>query len=260
MAPKPELSYTDNGDGTGGTVRLLVFSGSYSGTYTIHAYRFTGLTNGAWEEVGSITNSGNLPVSGAWGPIDFMAIRPPNPSLGDDTVIVGPLRARITDGLDSLHERCIRSLRDFILQLNLQQLPENPALHIMVKLGAKLEKALQEGIQRAGEPPAVVFYIPQAPKVVVFDNQYDSITYPVIIAYLCKRGHEVIKGLPETLDYREKVLRAINACNMLDIPEVHTTQVNPGVISDVGRWMDGYDASVMTINFTSEQQTGGLDE
>lgn len=243
------LYWSDNGDATGG---IALIQGSVAGdTHEMWVSRYAGGTgNDIYESAGVISGDGSLAVTLEPGPYHgFLATT----NAGAITYSA-PVGFRVWDESQlSLHERCAYAIRDFVLGLSLPGVPDDDGLHCVTKVGAKLETVV-----RQADPKAAVYYIPSSETYFRLDNSHDTVRLPVVVALFRQSSQTLKKGFSEVLWYRELMHRAHSACGArgLGLPEVHTIELQPGAVIDPGRWLQDYDASIMTFTCVSEQQAG----
>lgn len=238
------LFYTDNNDGTGG---VFTINGSAPGdVHEIHASMYAGGSmNPPFVIVANSVGDGVLPVPIAPGPYHALILT----QNGAAVSLSAPIGFRSGSGELALHERCALAIRDYVLALNIPGLPINPAHHVVTKVGAKLEQVIAGNVDGVA-----MYYIPVGEDYRTFDNQFDTVQLPVVIALLRESGQTLARGLSEILLYRELLHRNMSTCDLL--PEIHTVQMRPGAVIDPSRWLNNYDSSVTTLVCHTEQRSG----
>jgi hypothetical protein len=239
-----EFSYSDRNDNTGGTVTITGSAGGSANT--LYVSRFQGThRNRPFEIAGTRTGNGTISVSGESGPFLAYVL-----NVAGSTVTTSiPKCFRIGDGIRSLHERIVDSVREFILGLALPGVTADPDLHLKAKVGAKLKEVLNGN-------PDCVYYLPAAETFGVGDNSFDTVLYPVNVVFNRMSGHGLVEGLSNLLKSRELAGQAFSGSPLPDVPEVHTLEIRPGIVIDPSRWELNYDASMMTFVGVSEQAAG----
>lgn len=205
-----------------------------------------GAANGPIVPAGSRVGDGVIAVPLTVGPYHGFVIN-------DDASVItysAPIGFRVHDANKALHERCAYAIRDFIMGLSIDGVPLDPDLHVVTKVGAKLEQVI-----RGSDPKQAVYYIPSKESYSRLDNQYDTVRLPVVVALMRESGQQLVGGFSEVMWYREIVHRSMSCCD-LGLPEVHTVEIQPGAVIDPGRWLKNYDTSVTTFSFLSEQPAG----
>ena len=241
-----EVFWSDNNDGTGG---IAIIQGSAAGdVHTFWTSRYAGgIRNDIWQNSGTLAGDGTLPVTLPTGPFHgFLSTQ-----NGAVQTFSAPIGFRVHDEQKALHERCCWALRDFVLGLSLPLVPDDPDLHVVVKVGAKLETVV-----RKANPKAAVYYIPAPESYLPLDNHHDTVRLPVIIALLVESGQTLNRGLTEIMWFRERLHRSMDRCGNLGLPEIHGTELQPGAVVDAAKWLDNYDASSCTVVCVTEQQHG----
>lgn len=240
------LSYADTGDGTGGVISL---TGSVAGSNNqLYAAKHAGGMGFApYALAGSRVGDGVIAVTLTEGPYHCHILSNDSGTLSHSV----PLSFRVHSEKLSVQERTAWAIRDFVLGLNLAGVPTDPASHVVAKVGAKLETVL-----RNADPDEAVYYLPAPEGYRVADNAYNSIRFPVVVSLLKRSRQTLSKGFTDVLRYREKLQGSISACELADVPEVHTIDFQPGAVIDPAQWLDDFDASNLTIVCTAELPAG----
>ncbi len=131
------FAYADAGDGTGGVVTV---SGSSGATNTLWVSFFQGNNHKrTFTAVGTRVGDGAINLeSDALGP--FLAFV--QSVSGGSVTVSDPKGYRVSDSEKALHERILIAVRQYVLSLNLPGVPTDPDLHVMAKLGTKLDEVL----------------------------------------------------------------------------------------------------------------------
>ncbi len=240
------VTFTDNGDGTGGV--FTVDGIGVSSINTVQVSRFHG-SNASREFVpaGNRTGDGTIPYAGDLGA--YIAIAT---SVDGSTMDVSPpICFRITDGTLSLYERVLVAVREFVMSLALPGIPTDPDKHVIAKMGAKLKQVWDTGSEG-------VYYIPTAEQISGADNAFATVSFPVNVVFMIKSGHNMFKGLSDLLIAREDANLSMSDSPLPDLPEIHTVNAIPGVVTDPAGWAQGMDVSVLQFVCIGEQIDGLL--
>jgi hypothetical protein len=240
-----QLTYVDNGDGTGGVFQV---TGGVAGeAHRIMISRYAGgLFNDPWVEIGSRVGDGGVPAVIATGPYHAFIV---SNNGGADTYSA-PIGMRSSDGSPSLHSRCAQAIKDYVIGLSIPGIPADPAHHVVTKVGAKLEQVIDGAAVRSA-----MYYIPVAESIFPADNQYNTVRFPVVLALLVESSQTLARGLGDILRFREIVEQSLAICD-LGVPEIHTINFQPGAVVDPSRWLQGYDSSVLTLVCVTERRAG----
>lgn len=243
------ITFTDNKNGTGGT--FTISGGASTAIHTIYVSRFHGSNaSRVFAPAGSRTGNGTVAFNGENGAYIVNLVTNNAGLLSFET----PGCFQITDGTDSLYWRFVAGVREFILSLALPGVATDPDQHFISKIGADLERVLQNGITNV-----CVYYIPTGESYAGSDNTFDSVSLPVNVVFITKGGHQNLQGgLRNLMLTRETVNTAMPAVPVPDVEEIHTVDIEPGPIIEPGKWAQGYDVSVLRLIGKSEQTDGIL--
>lgn len=235
------ITFTDSQNGTGGTITV---SGTGAGaTNKLWISRFLGSnTNRSFVLEGTRTGNGTIAVSESVGA--YLAVLESTDGVTVD--LSEPLCFRVTNGEDPLHWKVAQAIREFIIAAALPGLPTNPELHVITKLGAKLEEVVKGN-------PSCVYYVPTSEQYEYLDNMTTTVKYPIVMVLNIKSGQSLTANLKNLLAMRQYGGLGFEACALPDVPEVHTVEVEPGGVIDPSKWALNYDVSVMTFTAVSEQ-------
>ncbi|QDT41065.1 hypothetical protein Pan241w_11240 [Gimesia alba] len=169
MATTPEISITDNEDGTA-TVSV---SGSSAGSTNLLRSQKVDLqqkTN-TWTTHTSRVGDGTISVTLDNGFYYFYV----ESTLSGDTKASTPTRSRVSDGAGDIFTRCLNAVQSTLQELSLTGLPDSQVLI----------KTIPQDTQDLALP--CVFVCPAAAEQFTpggGTNQRDEVIYPVMIAYL----------------------------------------------------------------------------
>lgn len=236
-----ELTFTDKQDGTGGLFTISGTTGSAQNTLLMSRYHGSE-TQREFAVVGSRTGNGTVTFNGPAG--CYMAhVASTNGTVLD---LSTPKIVRVTDGAMSLYERVLEATREYVLSLGLVGVSPDPDWHIIAKTGAKLNEALK-GSNEA------VYYLPTKEEIDGRDNLYMSVMFPVEVVIYSKTAATLYRGLPDLLRAREELLNSFRSIPFDAVPEIHTVDVEPGMVVDPHSWGSGMEVSSMRFLCRSEQ-------
>ena len=229
------VAFNDRRDGTGVDVEIEGASGSVS----IYAARFAG-----WQATEDFT----LRLSGAGDGSHLMAIDPGAyigvVRQGDNFAALTAFRA--SDHAQSLHERCLLAVREFVLSLAIPGLPADPALH---KIRRRPVNAWKD-FGASGQEMIGVHYWPGEEERRPQSNRTETVVYPVNVVWIAGSGDDNRLDA-DTLLARELLSKAFPGCPLPGVDEIHTVTVFPGVI--FGSSGLNVAASALTLRCETEQ-------
>jgi hypothetical protein len=237
-----ELTAVDNGDDTGGLISLT----DNVGTASVFVSRFTG-TNAsrAFVLAGTILNNGtlNLPALET-GPYLAVAV--------NGAEIASPLGFRITDGSKALHYRMMEAVREYVMSLALPNVSEDPERHVLCKLPYRPDLELEVDAHHE----VAIMYFPKPETYTPASNMEDQVAYSVQVLLVRNLGQNNFKGLADLLKDRQLLGQSLSVCPLPDLEEIHTVQVQPGVVVLPEHWSKKYDCSTIVFRGLSEQPAG----
>lgn len=239
-----DFNYVDAGNGTGGTITVTGTADGSTNSLFVSSFYGTNWRRGLVAS-GTRTGNGSIALTAELGAFQAIVV---NNNAG--TITFSPPRNfRVRDDVEALHYRITRAIREYVLSLALPGFETDPNLHVIAKVGAQLEKVL------AGND-ACVYYIPEFEQYVDGDNSYDTVNFPVVVVANRKSMKSLTDGFAEMMKARELLHRSMIGVPLPDAEEVHTVNLQPGVIVDPSKWSNSYDASVFRFIAVSEQQGG----
>lgn len=240
------VTFQDNEDGSGGI--FTVEGTGVSANNTVHVSRFHGSnTSRNFVVIGSRTGNGPINYAGELGAYIAIVVSVDGPVVS----VSNPICFRMTDGTLSLYERVLEAVREYMMSLALPGVPTDPDQHVIAKMGAKLKALLANGNEG-------VYYLPTAEQISGADNSFASVSFPVNVIFVLKAGHRMRTGLSELLLAREDANLSLSDVPLPDLPEIHTVNAVPGVITDPENWAQGMDVSVLQFIAVGEQTDGLL--
>lgn len=234
-------TFADNGLGTGGVVTIA--GGSPTATNELWISRFLGTNEQRYfQSVGTRLGNGTIALTATPGPFLMVCVSTDGPTVE----LTDPVAMRVRSTVESVHYRVAEAIREFILSLALPGVATNPNLHLVAKVGAKLEELVRDN-------DSCVYYLPVTETIQGLDNLTSTISYPVTVVFNKRSGQRVSTNIKDILASREMATLAFGKFPLPDVPEVHTVLVQPGVTVDPSKWALNYDVSVLTFTALSEQ-------
>jgi hypothetical protein len=187
------IEVVDNADGTGATVTI---TGSLGGTVQIRrsAVAVDGPILPA-VQVGSTVGNGTTTVAGIgyWNWYAYENIAYYTDEIYVPTTLHG----------DSVYERCLVMLKDRIDDLGLTTVSGDP-------LNVVIQQAGDNNQTNLSYPCLLLAILGQAEEVGPFDNQRDSIGYPILAQIIERTPWELDTYRGRMLQWREKIRRRVN--------------------------------------------------
>jgi hypothetical protein len=103
-----------------------------------------------------------------------------------------------------------------------------------------------------------VYYIPTQESFSYMDNAYASVAMPVNVVIIRQSASRLKEGMRNIMIAREDFNNAFSVSPLPDLPEVHTVDVRPGPVNDLGAWTQAWDVSILQLIGRSEQIDGIL--
>lgn len=244
----PGLTVVDHADNTGATATVV---GAAPGTTNIVFVQGFGgdLGAGAWDAAGTLIGGGALDLSLPSGHY-FAYVAS---SLGGVTAISSVVYFVVSDGLESLHARCLTAVQARIRSLTLSGLPSDnvvvrklPVDRNLAASGAIGLPAIVLSPRRAEMPPTTG------------TNSRDDVHYDVLVAIFDRDNQEptLQLNLDRHLLWREQIARAFRNQRLTGVAEVINAQVEPaeGLLDDA--WKHELMASALLLRFTSRETRG----
>lgn len=229
------ISFADNRNGTGGVITV---TGSSAGAVnTLYVSRFAGTNDSrTFVEAGTRVGDGTIAVTLETGPFLASLVS----ATSSDIEFTDPIVFRVTNEDVSMHYRVAEAIREFFLDLALPGLPSNPDLHVITKVGAKLTSLIEAN-------NACVMYIPTQETFEASSNSDAEVAYPVDVVIHIKSGNTLRANIDNIMQTRDIAAFSLKAEPIPDIPEIHTVDVQPGILIDPAKWALNYDVSVITF-------------
>jgi hypothetical protein len=245
-APVPQLTVTDHGDDTGATATI---SGAASqSTNTVYVQSFGGdLGGGAWTAGGSIAGNGDVALALATGHYFAYAVS----SVGGLQAVSAVSYFVVTDGVESIHTRCLTAAQARIRLLALTGL-DNASV-VIEKLPAG--RNLTAGV---GLPAVILSPHRAAMPATAGTNSQDDVHYDVLVAIFDRDNQEptLEANLDRHLLWRQQIARAFRNQRLAGVPEVINSEVEPaeGLLDEA--WKRELMTSAVLVRFTSRETRG----
>lgn len=246
MLTTPHLVVIDHGDNTGATATVTGAAlGSLNAIYVQH---FGGeFGSGTWASAGSVSNNGSVSLNLAVGHYFAYAAS----SLGGSTANSNVVYFAVTDGLESIHTRCLAAAQARVRSLALAGLPNSAV--VIEKL--PVTRNLASGI---GLPAILLSPHRAAMPSTAGTNSLDDVHYDVLVTILDRDNQEptLQANLDRHLLWRQKIARAFRNQRLNGVPEVINAEVEPaeGLLDEA--WKRELMTSAVLLRFTSRESRG----
>lgn len=237
------IAFTDSGNGSGGSMAI---TGTGGVSCAVHVSQFHG-SNARRPFVVRATRIGDGVSTVAIPNGCYIAF-----ALTSTGEASEPISFRVTDGTDALYYRFLEAVREFVLSLELPGVTTDPEAHVIAKIGARLLEVVSNAKDEC------VYYIPTQESFRYMDNAYVSVAMPVNVVIIRRSASKLKDGLRNIMIAREDLNLAFGVSPLPDLPEVHTVDVRPGPVTDLGQWSQAWDVSVIQLVGQSEQIDGIL--
>jgi hypothetical protein len=242
----PQLSILDHGDGSGATA--TVGSADPAATTVVHVRGFAGdLGDGAWNAVGTVSGSGDLELDLPAGHYFAYAVS----SIGSAQVASRVVYFTISDGLESIHTRCLNAVQARIRLLGLEGITNAQIVIEKVPAGRNLAAG-------AGLPAIVLSPQRTAMPTAAGTNGADDVHYDILVAIFDRDNQEptLELNLDRHLLWRQQIAKAFRNQRLPGVPEVITSEVEPaeGLIDEA--WKRELMVSALRLRFTSRETRG----
>lgn len=229
------VAFNDRRDGSGVDVEIEGAAGSVS----IYAAKFAGYwaTEAFSLRLGPVGNGSHQM---AIDPGAYIAVA----SDGGGYTALTAFRA--SDHAQSLHERCLVAVREFVLSMAPPGLPADPALHKIRRRPVNAWKDFGANQQEM----LGVHYWPGEEERRPQSNRTETVTYPVNVVWIAGSNDDNRLDA-DTLLARELLSKSFPGCPLPGVDEIHTVSVVPGVI--FGSSGLNVAASALTLRCETEQ-------
>ena len=244
----PGLVVIDQGDGTGATATI---SASESGaTNVVFVQNFSGdLGAGVWQNAGTRVGDGNIVLGLATGHyFGYVA----STSAGV-TLVSSVVYFVVTDGLESLHSRCLTAAQARIQSLSLSGLDSDNVVIRKVPVDRNLAGSGGVGLPAIVLSPRRAEMPPDAGT-----NGLDDVRYDVLVAIFDRDNQEptLELNLDRHLLWREQIARAFRNQRLIGVSQIINAEVEPaeGLLEDA--WKHELMVSALLVRFTSREPRG----
>jgi hypothetical protein len=242
----PQLAVADHADNTGATATI---SGAALGsTNHVFVQDFAGdLGTGTWHDAGSVDNNGFVLLSLATGHYFAYVVS----SLGGDAAVSTVVYFAVTDGLESVHARCLAAVQARIRSMALAGVDTTRVVIEKVALSRNLSgniglPAIVISPHRAAMPPDSG------------TNSFDDVHYDVLVAMFDRDNQEASlqANLDRHLLWRQQIARAFRNQRLSAVPEVINAEVEPaeGLLDEA--WKHELMVSALLLRFTGRETRG----
>lgn len=242
----PRLEVFDHADNTGATATV---SEAASGTINwVYVQRFDGnLGGGNWSSAGSVSENGDLDMPLAAGHYFAYA----HSSRGGAEAVSNIVYFVVTDGLESIHTRCLAAVQAKIRLLALDGLTSSRV--VVEKL--PVARNLATGV---GLPAVVLSPHRAAMPLTAGTNTLDDVHYDVLVTIVERDNQEpsLHANLDRHLLWRQQIARAFRNQRLGGVPEVIDAAVEPAEGLADESWKRELMTSALLLRFTSREVRG----
>jgi hypothetical protein len=243
----PVLSVVDHADNTGATATIA--GAALGSTNTVYVQDFSSdWQSGQWASAGSASGSDSLTLGLAVGHY-FAYVRS---SLAGNTAVSAVVYFAVTDGLESIHTRCLAATQARIRLLALEGLSN---ARVVIE---KLPVVRAAGAAAFGLPAILLSPERTAMPPTSGTNGLDDVHYDVLATILDRDNQEptLQANLDRHLLWRQQIARAFRNQRLSGVPEVIDASVEPadGLVSEA--WKRELMASGLLLRFTSREKRG----
>lgn len=243
----PQLAVADHANGTGATATI---SGAPpGGLSTIFVQNFAGqLGAGQWQTMATIPANGDVAMNLSVGHYFIYAVV----TLGGVSAVTATQYFVVSDGLESLHARCVAAAQARIRSLALAGVPNENV--VMQKL-----PAVRNQLRSVDGLPAVIVSPHRADMPQTLGtNAQDDVHYDVLVAIVDRDNQEptLAQHLDRHLLWRQQIARAFRNQRLPGVSEIIDTTVESaeGLLEDA--WKRELAASAVLLRFTSRETRG----
>jgi hypothetical protein len=246
--PPPQLAIVDHGDNTGATAAIGQTAGS--ATNVVYVQGFSGDPgSGAWQSAGARVGDGELVLQLPTG--HYFAYVASSDGAKKTASSVNYFV--VTDGLESLHTRCLAAAQARIRSLALAGLDNERVLVRKVPLDRHLA-----GSGGIGLPAIVLSPRRAAMPPTAGTNGLDDVHYDVLVAIFDRDNQEssLALNLERHMQWRELIARAFRNQRLSGVPQIINAEVESaeGLIEEA--WKHELMVSALLVRFTSREPRG----
>lgn len=242
----PQLIVTDHGDNTGASATI---SGAATGsTNTVYVQDFGGdLGSAAWISAGEIEGNGEVLLELPPGHYFATVVS----SLFGNQAVSNVAYFVVTDGVESIHTRCLAAAQARIQLLALEGLAGESVVIEKLPAGRNLTAGV-------GLPAVVLSPHRAAMPATAGTNSSDDVHYDVLVAIFDRDNQEptLAANLNRHFLWRQQIARAFRNQRLAGVPEVINAEVEPaeGLLDEA--WKRELMTSAVLLRFTSRETRG----
>lgn len=244
----PTLAVVDAADSSGAVATIA--DSAPGTTNQVFVQPFSGDEGvGAWQLAGARTGDGDVPLALAPGHYFAVAVS----SAAGAAAVSGVVYFVVTDGVESLHARCLGAVQT---RIRLLALPGLAAASVVVR---KLPLGRCVGPEGDVELPAIVL----SPRRAMTPpdagtNALDDVHYDVIVTIFDRDNQEptLAENLDRHLLWREQISRSFRNQRLTGVPEVINAAVEPAESLVEEAWKHELMVSALLLRFTSRETRG----
>jgi hypothetical protein len=245
--PPPVLTVSDHGDNTGATATITITQPEAINTVLVQPFSGELGSGQGWTNAGSRTGEGTLALALAAGHY-FGCVSSVH---GGHEQISPVCYFTVSDGLESIHTRCLVAAQARIRLLALEGMDPQRVIIEKLPVGRNLAGG-------AGLPAIVVSPHRAAMPPTAGTNSCDDVGYQVLISIFDRDNQEpsLAANLERHFLWRQQIARAFRNQRLPGVPEVINAEVDS--IEGLGEeaWKRELMATPLVIRFTSRERRG----
>ena len=240
------LSVVDHADHTGATATIVGAALGSSNDILVRDFAGDWQT-GQWASAATLTGNGSATLALGVGHYFAYVLS----SLGGNTAVSNVVYFAVTDGLESIHTRCLTAAQARIRSLALAGLPNaNVAIEKLPVMRAAASAAALPAIllspERTAMPPTSG------------TNSLDDVHYDVLVTIVDRDNQEpsLQANLDRHLLWRQQIARAFRNQRLGGVPEIIDSSVESaeGLVDEA--WKRELMTSALLLRFTSREGRG----
>lgn len=241
----PELSIVDHADGTGVTATISGFEPASNSLLYLRAFNGdVGISD--WTVAGMFNSAGELSLSLAPGHYFVYAVS----SAGGVQTATEVIYFTVTDGVESIHSRCLAAVQARIRLLALEGVAEERVIIEKVPIARNL----------APEDLPTIIVSPKraAMPADAGTNGLDDVHYDVLVALVDRDNQQPtdVELLDRQLLWRQQISRAFRNQRLVGVPEVINSAVEPDDGPHEHGWKHELLNTALRLRFTSREPRG----
>jgi len=243
---RPQLAIADHADGSGATATIS--GADPAGVTTIYVRNFDGaLGQGDWTIAGSIAGNGDVELTLPLGHYFAYATS----SVGTTELPSPVAYFAVSDGIESIHSRCLAAVQARVRLLALEGLPGEQV--VIEKVPSARNLATEVGL-----PAVIVSPRRSAMPAEEGTNRSDDVHYDVMVTIFDRDNQEstLEDNLDRHLFWREQVARAFRNQRLPGVGEIINTHIKPAEGLIPKAWQHQLMTSAVLLRFTSREPRG----